>query len=87
MQSSISNTSPFKMLTIYSLAMITMPIVMYFASKWILEMFLSDQNASIYAIIGSVVTIHIILFGFVYQAYKEDKQIDGRREKAPEKKE
>ena len=73
--------NPFTILILYSLAMITVPISIYFLLKNSLESFISKQSASIYSIVGSVLTIHVILFGFIYQAFKEDKKVS----KAPEK--
>ena len=73
--------NPFTILILYSLAMITVPISIYFLLKNSLESFISKQSASIYSIVGSVLTIHVILFGFIYQAFNEDKKVS----KAPEK--
>ena len=73
--------NPFTILILYSLAMITIPISVYFLLKNSLESIISKQSASIYSIVGSVLTIHVILFGFIYQAFKEDKKVS----KAPEK--
>ena len=73
--------NPFTILILYSLAMITVPISIYFLLKNSLESLISKQSASIYSIVGSVLTIHVILFGFIYQAFNEDKKVS----KAPEK--
>ena len=61
--------------------MITIPISIYFLLKNSLESLISKQSALIYSIVGSVLAIHVILCGFIYQAFKEDKKVS----KAPEK--
>jgi hypothetical protein len=33
----------------------------------------SAQSANIYSAISAVIVVHVLLFAFVYKAYKEDK--------------
>ncbi|CAG2180606.1 unnamed protein product [Oppiella nova] len=67
--------NPLMTLVFYSIAMVTLPIAAYFVSRHVLELFISGQSANIYSAISAVIVVHIILFGFVYIAYNEDKQL------------
>ncbi|CAG2114556.1 unnamed protein product [Medioppia subpectinata] len=65
--------NPLMTLVYYSIAMVTLPIAAYFLSRPVFETF--TQSANIYSAIAAVVVVHIILFGFVYIAYNEDKNL------------
>lgn len=67
--------NPFQTVLYYSLAMISLPIIAYFMSKSVLETITNRQSANIYSTIISVIVVHIVLFGFVYCAYSEDKHL------------
>lgn len=58
---------------VYSIMMVTLPISLYFATRHALETFLGWKvtDSYLYATGVAVVTVHIILGMFVYQAYKE----------------
>jgi len=67
--------NPFTVLIYYSIAMVSLPIVTYFGTRHVLHNFTNPQSANIYSAISAVIVVHIILFAFVYKAFKEDKQI------------
>lgn len=62
-----------KSLLFYSLMMITLPLVAFFATRNIVENYLGVISSSsyIYSTIVSVVVVHIVLGLFVYHAYNE----------------
>lgn len=69
--------SPFAALFVYSIGMITLPIGAFFTTKWFAEKFVVQEprDANMYAVVGSVLTVHIILFAYIYKAFQEDKII------------
>ncbi|XP_014782063.1 vacuolar ATPase assembly integral membrane protein VMA21 [Octopus bimaculoides] len=63
-----------KTMMFFSTAMLTLPILSYFLSKWLIfeNIFkMSNSDSYFYAAIGSIFTVHIILALFVYSAWKE----------------
>jgi hypothetical protein len=67
-------TNPLQSLVYYSIAMISLPIIAYFASRNLLQLITTPQSANVYSAISAVIVVHILLFAFVYKAYQEDKQ-------------
>jgi len=65
---------PIANLIIYSFAMITLPIVAFFVSKAGFDA-MGFEQGNIYGAACAVITVHIILFGFVYVAYEEDRNV------------
>ncbi|XP_052089767.1 vacuolar ATPase assembly integral membrane protein vma21-like [Mytilus californianus] len=64
-------------MVVFSLAMITLPIFLYFISKsFFFEAFLgmSSENSYFYAAFVAIGTVHIILGLFVYRAFTEDSE-------------
>lgn len=57
----------------YSIAMFTLPFIAYFCTKQIVEDYgIETPNSFIYASITAVVVVQIIIFTYVYEAFKEE---------------
>lgn len=67
--------SPWMALSIYSIAIIIMPIIIFYTAKSLSETFIKGAEGNIYGAISAVIGVHVILFGFVYRAFQEEKQI------------
>lgn len=66
--------NPFVALMVYSVAIITMPIVTFFGGKNVADYFGAEEG-NIYGAVAAVVAVHVILFAFVYRAFQEEKVI------------
>lgn len=67
---------PFATLGVYSFMMILGPFAAYYVTKDALEHWFKDMQpttANISAAVVAVITVHVVLFAFVYKAYQEDK--------------
>jgi len=63
-------------LFLFSAAMFTLPIAAYFGTIYLLDRYyhIPQSESYIYAVIVAVVTVHLILFTYIYIAYHEDKK-------------
>lgn len=80
MEDTEKTNSVMKTMIIFSLAMITMPVFLYFFSKsFVFEAIfgMSSENSYFYAAFVAIITVHVILALFVYRAFTEDS--DSRR--------
>lgn len=67
-------SSPWMALTIYSVAIIILPIVIFYTGKSLSETFIKGAEGNIYGAISAVIGVHVILIAFVYRAFQEEKQ-------------
>lgn len=72
MSTHASDGNTLKTLLTFTLMMVTLPIMFYFLSKYIIEDILSMSSASLYAAVVAVIIVHIVLGLFVYVAWNED---------------
>lgn len=66
--------SVMKTLILFSIAMLFLPVFLYFASKSLFFeaiMGMSNQNSYFYAAFVAIGTVHIILGLFIYRAFTE----------------
>lgn len=78
-------SNPFMVLTVYSVAIITMPIAVFFATKHGVEVISPTSEGNVWGAVASVVAVHVVLFAFVYRAFQEEKVI--AKEKVGQKQE
>lgn len=67
-------SNPFVVLSIYSVAIITMPIIVFFGTKQIAEATVTNEG-NIYGAVAAVIAVHVVLFAFVYKAFQEEKAL------------
>jgi len=67
--------NPFIVLTVYSVAIITMPIAVFFGTKSLVEIVSPTAEGNLWGAVTSVITVHIVLFAFVYKAFQEEKKV------------
>ena len=67
--------NPWMALSIYSIAIILGPIVIFYTAKSLSETFIKGAEGNIYGAISAVIGVHVILFGFVYRAFQEEKHV------------
>ena len=65
-------TSTLKIMLFFTVMMVTMPIFLYFVSKYVLETVFLMSSAYIYSAGVAVLTVHVILALFLYVAWHED---------------
>lgn len=68
-------SSPYFALSIYSAAVITVPIGIFFLTKLMAEIVFPHWDANIAGAIASVIAVHVVLFAFVYKAFREEKSL------------
>lgn len=71
----MSNNNPFVSLTIYSVAVITVPIGIFFLTKSMAESMTPASDSNIIGAVASVIAVHVVLFAFVYKAFQEEKSL------------
>lgn len=70
---SANRTSTFCTMMFYSVAMFTLPFVAYFMAKNGAEsqFYVASHKSYLWGVVASVIMVHIIIFGFVYEAFHE----------------
>lgn len=64
--------STMKIMLTFTIMMVTLPIMSYFASKFVMESVFAMESAYLYAAGIAVVAVHIVLVLFVMAAWRED---------------
>lgn len=74
MRVGVTNTdsSTMRTMLVFTMMMVTLPILSYFASKYMMESMFQMTSAYLYAAGIAVVVVHIILVMFVIAAWRED---------------
>lgn len=73
-------SSPYFALSIYSAAVITVPIAIFFCAKSLTEATFPQSDANIVGAIASVIAVHVVLFAFVHKAFREEKSLARQQE-------
>lgn len=70
-----STSSVLCTLFLFSALMFIVPIASYFATIYLFEKYfdIPQSESYIYAVIVSVIAVHLIVAGYIYLAFKEDK--------------
>ena len=63
-------------LFLFSFAMFTLPIASYYATIYLFEEYfhIPQSESYIYAVVSSVVVVHVILIAYIFKAFNEDKK-------------
>ena len=72
-------SSPYFALSVYSAAIVVVPISVFFLTKRLTEALFSAADANIAGAIASVIAVHIVLFAFVFKAFREEKTLARQR--------
>lgn len=75
--------NPFMVLTVYSIATFVVPIGVFFGTQYIVETVSPSRDANVWGAVTSVVSLHIVLFMFVWKAFQEEKKVE--KETAPKR--
>ena len=73
-------SSPYFALSVYSAAVITVPIGIFFLTKLMAEFAFPLWDANVIGAIASVIAVHVVLFLFVYKAFREEKSLARQQE-------
>jgi hypothetical protein len=71
-----NNVRVFGLLFFYSCLMFTMPFGAFYGTRWAMTLYweIEGFTNTCWSVASAVVVIHIIVFGFCYQAYKDDSK-------------
>ena len=71
-----TENSTLKIMLTFTVMMVTLPIMSYFASKWFMEAVFNLESAYLYAAGIAVIVVHAVLVMFVIAAWREDTKDD-----------
>jgi hypothetical protein len=76
----VKMSSPYFALSVYSAAVITVPIGIFFLVKSLAEVTFPGSDANVIGAVASVIAVHVVLFAFVYKAFREEKSLARQQE-------
>lgn len=68
-------SSPYVALSLYSAAVIVVPIGLFFLTKLVTEVLSPLSDANIVGAVVAVIAVHVVLFAFVLKAFREEKTL------------